>query len=77
MEQYFVSRRSAVRRIVAERQALIKDQEQRSFTVSRDNIDARLAELSRLLVDVRAARLVDIQVPTAGGGRVRLLVTVE
>jgi hypothetical protein len=75
MERYFITRSSAVERIVAERRTLIKDQEQGATARGAVDRAARIEELSKLLHDVRAGRSTDVLMPTAGGGRVHLLVT--
>jgi len=76
MEEFFVSQSSAISRIVAARQALLKDA---SDGRSSDNVRehaATLGELERLLFDVRAGRITDFSMP-AGSGRVRLFVTLD
>ncbi|MGY6122016.1 hypothetical protein ACW9YQ_16890 (plasmid) [Paraburkholderia strydomiana] len=67
---------SAVSRIVAARQALLKYASGgRSADRSGDD-EIRLAELERLLLDVRAGRISDFTMPGATG-RIPLFVTLD
>ncbi|MBT2794971.1 hypothetical protein [Paraburkholderia strydomiana] len=76
MEEFVVSQASAVSRIVAARQALLKDASNgRSLDRAGDR-EARLGEPERLLFDVRAGRISDFSMPTAMG-QVRLFVTLD
>jgi hypothetical protein len=73
MEEYFVTRSSAVAWVISERQALIRQEEGAS---DHDGVDrhARIDELSQLLFDVRAGRTLDFLLPTSSG-TIRVFVT--
>jgi len=73
MEEVFVTRASAIARIVMARRALQKDSESASDVNGRD-CAARLERLDRLLFDVRAGRICDFRMPADGGG-MRVFVT--
>lgn len=54
---------------------MIKEQEQGATSRCGAECGTRLDELMRVLLDVRAGRSDNLQIPTAGGGQVKLLVT--
>jgi hypothetical protein len=70
MEEVFVTRASAIARIVAARKALQKDSESGSGAGTQD----RALRLERLLVDVRSGRLADFRMPSERG-EMRVFVT--
>ena len=74
MEEYFVTRSSAIAWVVSEHQALIKQEDDRAPI--QDSVDrrARIEEVARLLFDVRAGRTLEFLLPTARG-TVRVFVT--
>lgn len=76
MDEFFVSQSSAVSRIVSARQALLKDASGGPSPDRSGDNEIRLAELERLLLDVRAGRIPDFWMPAATG-RVRLFVTMD
>ena len=67
MEEVFTSQSSAVARIMAARQALLKDADGAAAAISSSEKAARLERLERLLFDVRAGRTFDFTMPTANG----------
>lgn len=75
MEEVFVTRASAVARIVTARRALQKDSENADAMSAHDRA-SRLERLDRLLFDVRAGRLCDFRMPS-DGGETRVFVTGE
>ena len=75
MEEFFVSRSSAVARIVAARRALLKEEDE-GAGLNAGERQSRLELLERLLFDVRAGRRTDFVMPTPSG-QIRLLVTAD
>jgi hypothetical protein len=73
MEEVFVSKSSAIARIVKARQALLKDAVETTALTSGEKAK-RLELLERLLFDVRAGRTRDFTMPTSNG-EVRVFVT--
>ncbi|MEI5998398.1 hypothetical protein H3V53_14650 [Paraburkholderia bengalensis] len=73
MEEVFVSKSSAIARIVMARKALLKDPNETTALTS-DETAKRLERLERLLFDVRAGRTRDFTMPTSDG-EVRVFVT--
>jgi hypothetical protein len=73
MDEVFTSKSSAVARIMAARQALLKESDDDSRMSGGDKA-ARVERLERLLFDVRAGRIHDFTMPTANG-EVRIFVT--
>ncbi|MBP0595015.1 hypothetical protein J8I87_36215 [Paraburkholderia sp. LEh10] len=73
MEEVFVSRSSAVARIMTARQALLKDSAEVADMTDGEKA-ARLELLDRLLFDVRAGRTCDFTMPTPNGD-VRIFVS--
>jgi hypothetical protein len=73
MEEVFVSKSSAVARIVAARQALLKDSADTEVLTESEKA-TRLERLERLLFDMRAGRTCDFIMPTPNGD-IRIFVT--
>jgi hypothetical protein len=73
MDEVFVTRTSAVERIVKARKALQQNLENTDGVGALDTA-SRLEWLDRLLVDVRAGRLSDFRIPLERG-ETRVLVT--
>ncbi|WP_087734812.1 hypothetical protein [Paraburkholderia piptadeniae] len=73
MEEVFVSRSSAVARILTARQALLKDSDD-AHGLTAGEKEAQLERLDRLLFDVRAGRTQDFIMPTPNG-EIRIFVT--
>jgi hypothetical protein len=73
MEEVFVSRMSAVARILTARQALLKDSD-RAHGLSAGEKAAQVERLDRLLFDVRAGRMCELVMP-APNGEIRVFVT--
>ncbi len=75
MEEYFVTRSSAVAWVVAERQGLVARADEPAHDAA-DSPHTRLEELTQLLFDVRAGRVASFLLPTARG-TVRIHVTAD
>jgi hypothetical protein len=73
MEEVFVTRASAVARILRARKALLKDGENADGSGARDTT-SRLERLDRLLFDVRSGRTHDFEMPS-DRGETRVFVT--
>ncbi|MPW20932.1 hypothetical protein GCT13_29695 [Paraburkholderia sp. CNPSo 3157] len=71
MEEVFVSRSSAVARILTARQALLRDD---AHELTAGEKAAQVERLDRLLFDVRAGRTCDFIMPTSNG-EIRIFVT--
>ncbi|WP_206999442.1 hypothetical protein [Trinickia mobilis] len=74
MEEYFVTRSSAIAWVVSEHQALIEQEGNRVPDQNGVGRRARIEELAQLLFDVRAGRTLEFLLPTSRG-RVRVFVT--
>jgi hypothetical protein len=74
MEEFFVTKSSAIQRIAAMRQGLIKKEEKGESPGAAAERQSRIDELAQLLVDVRAGRVVDFLLPAATG-TVRIFVS--
>ncbi|CAD6506953.1 hypothetical protein ACFQ3P_00135 [Paraburkholderia sabiae] len=75
MEEYFVSRASAVERVIFARRALMREMEGASagaYALSQG--PSLLDKLEQLLFDVRAGRVSDFVMPSLNS-KVRILVT--
>jgi hypothetical protein len=73
MKEFFVSRSSAVARIVATRQDWLNDPGKES-RLDDDAQRLALGQLDQLLFDVRARRIDDFVLPSTGG-EVRMFIT--
>ncbi|MEM5385046.1 hypothetical protein VSR68_15785 [Paraburkholderia phymatum] len=73
MEEVFVSRTSAVARILTARQALLNDSDDARWLTAGEKA-AQVERLDRLLFDVRAGRTWDFVMPTPNG-EIRIFVT--
>lgn len=73
MEEVFVSRTSAVARILTAREALLREPDHAHGLTSGDKA-SRVEQLEQLLFDVRAGRTFDFILPTPQGD-IRVFVT--
>ena len=74
MEEHFVTRSSAVQRIVAARETLIEQEKKGESLAAAFERQTRIDELAQLLFDVRAGRTSEFLLPSATG-QVRIFVS--